>query len=128
MVGEWGGVGRCVPVAAGAKLAARAGELDSLALVQLLEADLVLLDHVLPLLLPLGTAAAGHATHSGHPAHTRHTAHTAHSAHEHLRQEVLEVDFAVHGAHAAVAGVEGSHSVAVVAVAVVLCGGVSAVG
>lgn len=91
-----------------------AGELGRLALVQLLQADLVLLLYRSS--FPWHVSSTGHASHA---AHSRHSAKSAHSA-EHLRKDV--VDVRAFAAHTASGRVEGSHAVGVVHVSLVIVG------
>jgi|TARA_R110002003_G_scaffold61_2_gene5509 hypothetical protein len=90
----------------------RVGELGSLALVELFQADLVFLLHRPSFARHLSSAR--HAAHARHP--TEPPAHAAHAA-EHLREDVVHVRTA--GAHA-VCGVEGGHAVGVVEVALLV--------
>jgi hypothetical protein len=86
------------------------GELGRLALVELFEADLVLL--LYRTTLPRDIATTGHAAAS----HTRHATKSAHAA-EHLRKDVVHVGAAA--AHA-VGGVERGHAVRVVKVSLIV--------
>jgi hypothetical protein len=87
------------------------GELGRLALVELFEADLVLL--LYRTTLPRDIATTGHAAAS----HTRHATKSAHAA-EHLRKDVVHVGAAA-AAHA-VGGVERGHAVRVVKVSLIV--------
>jgi hypothetical protein len=88
------------------------GELGRLALVELLEADLVLL--LYRTTFPRDVATAGHT--AAHSSHTGHPAEASHAT-KHLRKDVIHVGAAA--AHA-VGGVEGGHAVRVVQVSLIV--------
>jgi hypothetical protein len=112
-------------VALGSLLSARAlalvannvlgiGELGRLALVQLLERDLVLLLYAASLPGHVAPRAAGHAAHAAEASHSWHSAHPT----KHLREDVVHV-----GLFAATASrVEGGHAVGIIEVALVIVG------
>jgi hypothetical protein len=89
------------------------GELGRLALVKLLEADLVLL--LYRTTFPRDIATAGHT--AAHSSHTRHAAEASHAT-KHLRKDVIHVGTAA-AAHA-IGGVEGRHAVRVVQVSLIV--------
>lgn len=90
------------------------GELGCLALVQLLERDLVLLLYAASLLWHVSARATRHAAEAAHAWHSPKAAHTA----EHLRKDVVHVWLLA----AAASGVEGGHAVGIVEVALVIVG------
>jgi hypothetical protein len=90
------------------------GEPGSLALVQLLQRDLVLALYVLP--FPRLSPAAWHTSHTAHTGHSSHAWHVSGKAHaaEHLREDVVDIGSLAHAA--ASRGIEGGHAVRVVEV------------
>jgi hypothetical protein len=90
-------------------------ELGRLALVQLLQRDLVLLLHAAALARHVAPRPA--ARHAAEATHTGHSTEPAHAAH-HRREDVVHVRLLA----AAAGRVEGGHAVRVVEVALVIVG------
>lgn len=93
----------------------RVGELGGLALVQLLERNLILLLYVGS--LPGHIAPTGSTRHAAEASHAGKAAHSTHAA-EHLREDVVHVWLLA----AAAGGVESGHAVGIVEVALVIVG------
>lgn len=94
------------------------GEPGSLALVQLLQRDLVLALYILP--FPRLSPTPWHPPHTAHTGHTPHAWHAVSEAHtaEHLRKDVVDVGALAHATSSR--RVEGGHAVRVVQLSLVV--------
>lgn len=91
----------------------RAGELDRLAFIQILQGDFIIL------LIGLWWSTSAHSPmHTPHPRHAAHASHTSHppTHAEHLREDIIQI----RGAAGLAGAVEGVHAMGIVEMTLIL--------